>query len=173
MKSNHWIEAHIHAYKYFGGVTRILIPDNLKTGVIKNTRTELILNRSYHEMAEFYGTAIIPARPRAPQDKPSAEGTVGVMATWIIAALRNRKFFSFAELNEAIREKLIEFNEKPFQKKEGSRRIVFEQEEKPFLIPLPASPYETAIWSDATIQSDYLITVGNCKYSVPYEYIGK
>ena len=173
MKSNHWIEAHIHAYKYFGGVTRILIPDNLKTGVIKNTRTELILNRSYHEMAEFYGTAIIPARPRAPQDKPSAEGTVGVMATWIIAALRNRKFFSYAELNEAIREKLIEFNEKPFQKKAGSRRIVFEQEEKPFLIPLPASPYETAIWSDATIQSDYLITVGNCKYSVPYEYIGK
>lgn len=173
MKSNHWIEAHIHAYNYFGGVTRILIPDNLKTGVIKNTRVELILNRSYHEMAEFYGTAIIPARPRAPKDKPSAEGTVGVMATWIVAALRNRKFFSYTELNEAIHEKLEEFNEKPFQKKEGSRRIAFEQEEKSFLMPLPASQYETAIWSTATIQPDYLINIGNCKYSVPYEYIGK
>jgi len=124
-------------------------------------------------MAEFYGTAIIPARPRSPKDKPSAEGTVGVMATWIVAALRNRKFFSYTELNKAIREKLEEFNEKPFQKKDGSRRIAFEQEEKPFLMPLSASQYETAIWSDATIQSDYLITVGNCKYSVPYEYIGK
>ena len=173
MKSNHWIQAHVNAYKFFGGVTRILIPDNLKTGVIKNTRTELVLNRSYHEMAEYYGTAIIPARPRSPKDKPSAEGSVGVMATWIIAALRNRKFFSYAELNESIAEKLKEFNEKPFQKKEGSRLLAFEQEEKSFLMPLPTSSYETAIWSDATIQTDYLITDGKNKYSVPHEYIGK
>ena len=173
MKSNHWIEAHIHAYQYFGGVTRILIPDNLKTGVIKNTRNELKLNRSYHEMAEYYETAIIPARPRAPKDKPSAEGSVGVMSTWIIAALRNRKFFSYAKLNEAVREKLEEYNSKSFQKKEGSRRTAFEKEEKSFLMPLPASQYETAIWSDATIQPDYLISVDNIKYSVPYEFIGK
>ena len=79
MKSNHWIEAHVHAYSFFGGVTRILVPDNLKTGVIKNTRTELVLNRSYHEMAEHYGTAIIPARPVKPKDKPNAEGTVKVL----------------------------------------------------------------------------------------------
>ena len=173
MKSNHWIKAHINAYQYFGGVTCILIPDNLKTGVIKNTRNELKLNRSYHEMAEYYGTAIIPARPIKPKDKPSAEGSVGVMSTWIIAALRNRKFFSYAELNEAIKEKLEEYNNKSFQKKEGSRRTAFEEEEKSFLMPLPASPYETAIWSEATIQPDYLIGDGNCKYSVPHEYIGK
>lgn len=147
--------------------------DNLKTGVIKNTRTELILNQSYHEMAEYYGTAIIPARPLSPKDKPSAEGTVRVMETWIMASLRNRKFFSFEDLNLAIREKLIEFNSKPFQKKQGSRLSAFEEEEREFLMPLPASPYETAIWSKATIQPDYLITVGECKYSVPYEYIGK
>ena len=81
MKSNHWIEAHVHAYSFFGGVTRILIPDNLKTGVIKNTRTELILNRSYREMADHYNTAIIPARPLSPKDKPNAEGTVKVIET--------------------------------------------------------------------------------------------
>lgn len=121
MKSNHWIEAHVHAYSFFGGVTRILVPDNLKTGVIKNTRTELILNRSYHEMAEHYGTAIIPARPVKPKDKPNAEGTVKVLETWILAALRNRKFFTFQELNKAIHKKLEEFNAKPFQKKKGSR----------------------------------------------------
>ena len=173
MKSNHWIAAHIHAYSFFGGVTRILVPDNLKTGVIKNTRTELVLNRSYQEMAEHYGTAIIPARPVTPRDKPNAEGTVGVIETWILAALRNRKFFSFEELNYAIREKLDEFNAKPFQKKKGSRLSAFLEEEKDFLMPLPASPYETAVWSTATIQPDYLITVGDCKYSVPYEFIGK
>ncbi|MCK9331455.1 MAG: IS21 family transposase [Bacilli bacterium] len=173
MKSNHWIDAHAHAYSYFCGVTRILVPDNLKVGVIKNTRTELVLNRSYHEMAEHYGTAIIPARPVAPKDKPNAEGTVRVIETWILAALRNRTFFSFEELNLAICEKLQEFNQKPFQKKEGSRLTAFEEEEKGFLMPLPAFPYETAIWSKATIQPDYLITVDNCKYSVPYEFIGK
>ncbi len=173
MKSNHWIEAHVHAFAFFEGVTRILVPDNLKTGVIKNTRNELTLNRSYHEMAEYYGTAIIPARPFSPKDKPNAEGTVRVIETWILAALRNRKFFSFEELNKAIRQKLQEFNGKPFQKKKGSRLTAFEEEEKSFLMPLPASPYETAVWSKATIQPDYLITVGNCKYSVPYEFIGK
>lgn len=173
MKSNHWIEAHIHAYSFFGGVTRILVPDNLKTGVIKNTRTELILNRSYHEMAEHYGTAIIPARPVKPKDKPNAEGTVKVLETWILAALRNRKFFTFDELNKAIHEKLEEFNAKPFQKKKGSRLSAFIEEEKDFLMPLPASLYETAVWSTATIQPDYLIKIGDCKYSVPYEFIGK
>ena len=161
MKSNHWIEAHIHAYSFFGGVTRILVPDNLKTGVIKNT------------MAEHYGTAIIPARPVKPKDKPNAEGTVKVLETWILAALRNRKFFTFDELNKAIHEKLEEFNAKPFQKKKGSRLSAFIEEEKDFLMPLPASPYETAVWSTATIQPDYLIKIGDCKYSVPYEFIGK
>ena len=173
MKSYHWIQAHIHAYNFFGGSTRILVPDNLKTGVIKNTRTELVLNRAYHEMAEYYGSAVIPARPVSPKDKPNAEGAVHVIGTWIMAALRNRRFFSFEELNAAIQEKLTEFNAKPFQKKKGSRLSAFLEEEKDFLMPLPASMYETAIWSKATIQPDYLITVGGCKYSVPYEYIGK
>lgn len=132
-----------------------------------------MLNRSYHEMAEYYGTAIVPARPLKPKDKPSAERSVGILSTWIIAALRNRKFFSYEELNDAIRSKLTEFNKKPFQKREGSRLNAFEEEEKPFLMPLPASPYETAIWSEATIHSDYLITVDGVKYSIPHEYIDK
>lgn len=90
-----------------------------------------------------------------------------------MASLRNRKFFSFADLNQAIQEKLTELHEKPFQKKQGSRLTAFEEEEKEFLMPLPASPYETAIWSEATIQPDYLISVGDCKYSVPSDLIGK
>jgi transposase len=172
MVMEHWINAHIHAYQFFGGVTRILTPDNLKAAVIKHGRTEVLLNRVYLEMAEHYNTAVIPARPFSPKDKPNAEGTVGVISTWIIAALRNEKFFSFSELNAAIQKKLLEFNTKPFQKKNGSRLSAFEEEEKSFLQPLPASPYEMAVWSTAKIQPDYLITVGKNKYSVPFEFIG-
>ena len=173
MKLNHWIEGHVHAYEYFGGSTRVLVPDNLKTGVTKHTSIELIMNRTYHEMAEHYGTAIIPARVRTPDDKPNIEGSVNVMETWIIAALRNRTFFSFEDLNKAVREKLIEYNSRPFTKRKGSRLSAYTEEEREFLQPLPASSFEMAIWTKATIQPDYLITVGKCKYSVPYEYIGK
>lgn len=119
MKSKHWIEVHIHAYLLFGSVTRIFVPDNLKTGVFKNTRTELVLNRLYYEMTEHYGTAIISVRLVKTRDKPNAEGGVKVLETWILAALRNRKFFIFDELNKAIHEKLKEFNAKPFQKKKA------------------------------------------------------
>lgn len=93
MKSTNWLMCHVHAYQYFGGVTRLLLPDNLKTGVVKNTRYDTVLNKSYQEMAEYYETAIVPARVLHPKDKSLAEGTVKFATTWIIAALRNRKFF--------------------------------------------------------------------------------
>src|SRR5665647_863032 len=106
MKQDSWITAHVNAYRFYDGVTRILTPDNLKTGVIKNTQDGVELNRSYREMAEHYGTAVIPARPRSPKDKALVENSVGVVSTWILAALRNRQFFSLQELNEVIQEKL-------------------------------------------------------------------
>ena len=170
MKQEAWITGHVNAYRYFGGVTRILTPDNLKTGVRKNSRTETVLNKSYQEMAEHYGTAILPARPRSPKDKAFVEGSVGVASTWILAALRNRQFLSLVELNQAIREKLDAFNHKPFQKREGSRASCFE-EEKLFLLPLPATPFELAVWKVATVQYNYHISVERMNYSVPYEYI--
>ena len=170
MKQEAWITAHVHAYNYFGGVTRILTPDNLKTGVIKNTRTETVLNKAYQEMAEHYGTAIIPTCPRTSKDKAFVEGSVGVVSTWILAALRNRQFLSLDELNRAIWEKLADFNHKPFQKKDGSRVSDFE-EEKLFLLPLPPNPFELAEWKTATVQYNYHISVDHMNYSVPYEYI--
>jgi transposase len=166
-----WITAHVNMYNFFGGVTRILIPDNLKTGVEKPSWYSPVINKTYHELAEHYGTAVIPARVRKPKDKPNAEGTVAVVSTWIIAALRKYKFFSIVELNKAIKEKLQEFNCKPFQKKDGSRFSVFIEEEKPLLLPLPATPFELASWKIATVQFNYHITVEKMHYSVPYEYI--
>ena len=173
MKSETWIMCHVHAYHYFGGVTRLLIPDNLKTGIIKNTRYETVFNRSYNEMAEYYKTAIVPARVSHPQDKSHAEGTVKFASTWIIAALRSRKFFSMTEATTAVKEKLEELNNYSFKKREGNRRNAYFDEEKAFMKPLPAIPYEPAVWSTATIQHDYLITDGKNKYSVPYDLIGE
>lgn len=171
-KQASWITAHVHMYTYFGGVTRILVPDNCKTAVIHNHKwNDQQINAVYHEMAEHYNTAIIPARVRAPKDKPNAEGSVNVISTWITAALRNEQFFSLSELNKAIRKKLEEFVKRPFQKKEGSRYEIFRDEELPLLAPLPATPYELAEWKQATVQYNYHISVNGMLYSVPYEYI--
>ena len=118
MKQKSWITAHVHMYEFFGGVARILVSDNCKTAVVHNGGwKDQQINETYQEMAEHYGTAIIPARVRTPKDKPNAEGTVGNISTWITAALRNEQFFSLAELNRAIREKLEQFNRRLFQKK--------------------------------------------------------
>jgi len=173
MKSETWILCHVNAYEYIGGVTRILIPDNLKTGIISNTRYDTIINKSYHEMAEYYGTAIVPARVTHPKDKPMAEGTVKFASTWIIAALRDRKFFSIQEARDAVKEKLNELNNYPFKKREGSRSTAFINEEKDFMLPLPISKYEPAVWSTATIHNDYLISDDKNKYSVPFDVIGE
>lgn len=173
-KQRAWITAHVHMYEFFGGVTKILVPDNCKTAVIHTggwyTQE---LNTVYHEMAEHYSTAIIPARVRKPKDKPNAEGSVGNISTWIIAALRNEQFFSLRELNRAIGEKLEEFNRRLFQKKEGSRWDLFRDEELPLLAHLPATPYELAEWKQATVQYNYHISLGKMLYSIPYEFIGR
>lgn len=165
-----WITAHVNAYNYFNGVTRILVPDNLKTGVEKVSKTETVINKVYQEMAEHYGTAVIPARVRSPKDKATVEGSVGIISTWILASIRSQQFLSLKELNDTIREKLYDFNNKPFQKKNGSRASLF-LEEKTFLLPLPEHPFELAEWKVATVGYNYHISVDYQNYSVPFEYI--
>ena len=158
MKTEDWLSCHVHAFQYFGGVTRLLIPDNCKTATTANTRYETVLNRSYQELAEYYGTAIVPARVRKPQDKSAAEASVRFAETWIIAALRERKFFSVREMNEAIAEKLEEVNSRPFQRMTGTRRSAYLEEEKQYMLPLPAVPFEAAVWSVAKVPNDYLVS---------------
>jgi len=167
-----WTTAHVNAFNFFSGVTRILVPDNLKTGVIKNTRYETVINKTYLELAEYYGTAIIPARPRSPKDKATVEKSVNLVSTWILGALRNQQFLSLREFNEAVHKKLVEFNTKEFQMKDGCRALLFE-EEKRYLLPLPEKPFEPATWKTATVQYNYHITVDHKNYSCPYEYIKK
>lgn len=166
-----WISAHVNAFKFFGGVPKMIVIDNLKTGVKKPDWLTPVLTKTYQELAEHYNTAILPARVRKPKDKPNVENTVAHTSTSIIAALRHQKFFSLYELNLAIRKKLQEYNAKEFQKREGSRKSVFDEVEKSYLMPLPTNDYEVASWKTAIVQYNYHIQVEKNFYSVPSEYI--
>lgn len=173
MKTENWLNCHVHAFNYFGGVARLLVPDNCKTATVSNTRYETVLNRSYQELAEYYGTAIVPTRVRKPQDKSAAEASVRLVETWIIAALRDMKFFSLRELNEAVAEKLEELNNREFKQHTGTRRSAYLEEEQAYMLPLPTAPFEAAVWSAAKVPNDYLVSDGRNKYSVPYNLIGE
>ena len=106
---------------------------------------EIILTDDYAALGSHYMTAIIPAGVRKPKQKPSVEGTVGKIATAIIARCRNETYYSFAELKKGVSDKLYKFNHEAFQKREGSRYDVV-QEERDYLRPLPDVPYEIAEW---------------------------
>ncbi len=150
-----WIAGHVHAFEYFKGCAAILVPDNLRAGVTKAHRYEPELNRTYEELAAHYGAAVIPARSRKPRDKAKVEVGVQVAERWILAALRHRTFFSLAEANAAIRERLVWLNNRPFRKLEGSRQSLFTEIDRPALRPLPPRPYEFAVWKLATVNIDY------------------
>lgn len=171
MKSPSWLRAHIHAFEYFGGVTEVLVPDNLKTGVTKPRRGDPLINEAYRELADYYRAVVVPSRVRKPKDKASVEGTVGYISRQIIASLRNYQCFHLEDLNARIFEKLEEINTMNFQKREGSRYKVFEEEEKSYLHPLPPTRYKMTEWATAIVNPNYHAQVGYNFYSVPYEYV--
>ena len=166
-----FIGAHIRAFEYLQGVPALLIPDNLRSAVTRSCRYEPVLNATYQEMAGHYGTAILPARVCKPRDKPKVEAGVLIVERWILAALRNRTFFSLAELNAAIAQLLQRLNSRPFKKMEGCRRTLFETLDSPALKPLPEHRYEYAEWKFARVNIDYHIEVERHYYSVPYSLV--
>lgn len=169
----HWIGAHVHVFEALGGCTGIIVPDNLKAGVTRPHRYEPGLNRTYEEMAAHYGCAVIPARAGKPRDKAKAESGVLQAERWILAALRHRTFFSLAEANAAIAERVAWLNERPFRKLPGSRQTMFEELDRPALRPLPARPYEYAEWRTAKVNIDYHVEVERHWYSVPHQLVGQ
>jgi transposase len=169
-----WIGSHIRVLDFIGGVPEVAIPDNTKTGVKHPCRYEPELNATYRELAEHYGFAVIPARPYKPRDKAKVEAGVQVAQRWIIAALRHRKFFQLADLNEAIGELLDRLNNRPFRKRpDASRTILFEQLDRPALKPLPAERYVIAIWKPVKPNIDYHVDIEQHYYSVPYQLVGQ
>jgi len=168
-----WIDAHVNAFEAFFGTARLLVCDNLRAGVTKADRYEPALNRAYAQMAEHYGTAIVPARVKRPKDKPVAEGSVRFAANQVSAVLRDRRFIGLAELNEAIFEEVGSINARPFQKREDSRQIVFCRDEKPLLNPLPSVRFELADLRSAKVAPNYHVQVDRNFYSVPSALIGQ
>jgi transposase len=166
-----WIGAHTRALEAIGGVPRLIVPDNTKTAVIKACLYEPSVNRTYTEMAAHYDTAILPARPRKPRDKAKVEAAVLMMERWILGCLRNRRFYSLAELNQAIRVLLVRVNEeRPIRRLGVTRRQLFEELDRPMLGPLPVEPYVFAEWRIRRVGIDYHVDVDRHFYSVPYRF---
>jgi transposase len=166
-----WIGAHRRALEYFRCSPRVLVPDNLKSGVSKACKYEPDLNPTYSDMAEHYGCAVLPARPRKPRDKATVENGVLIAKRWILAVLRHRTFYSLADLNAAIRECLERLNNRPLKKLKRSRRELFEAIDRPNALPLPLKPYEYAEWYKARVQLNYHVEVDEHYYSVPCRLI--
>jgi transposase len=167
-----WIESHVRAFEFFGGCPTLVIPDNARTAVNRACRYEPDLNRAYLEMAQHYGVAVLPARPRKPRDKAKVENAVGVVQRWIVAALRHRQFFSLSELNAGIGELLERLNHRPFRKREGTRASLFAELDRPALKPLPLERYCATSWKTCRVNIDYHIEVERHYYSVPYQFVG-
>jgi transposase len=166
-----WIESHQRAFRFFGGVTETVVPDNLKTGITHPHRYEPEINRSYAEMAAHYGVAVLPTRVARPRDKAKVENAVLVVERWILARLRHQPFFSLAALNRAIAELRSLLNERPFKKLPGCRLSLYQTLDRPALSPLPATPYVLATWKPARVSIDYHIELERCYYSVPYQLV--
>jgi transposase len=173
MKQLAWTTAHIHAFEYFGGVPSILVPDNAKTATTRSPIYVTLINECYDDLACHYGCGVVPARVRKPNDKALVENGVNIVEKAVLAALRNIKFFTVEELNEAIWENVDRINDAPFQRRPGSRRSVFDAEEKEHLRPLPSCRFDLATYRTAKVYPDYHIQIDTMRYSVPYRLVGK
>lgn len=168
-----WLGSHVRAFDYFGGVTALVVPDNLRSAVSRACRYDPDLNPSYRQWAEHYGTAVMPARPYKPKDKSKAEVAVLIVERWILARLRHRTFFSLAELNQCIRALLEELNQKPFKQLPGNRQSAFETLDKPALRRLPRHPYQYVDIKPVKVNIDYHVQYQQHLYSVPHQYVGE
>jgi len=167
-----WIGAQVLALEFIGGVPRLIVPDQTRALIKRPDRYEPEPNRTYEEFAKHYGCALLAARPAHPRDKPKVEGAVLLVQRWILARLRNRRFFSLGELNAAIALLLVDLNQRPFKKLPGCRRSAFEQLDAPALRPLPSVRYAISRWKTAKVNIDYHVEFEGHYYSVPHRLVG-
>jgi transposase len=162
---------HVNALGAIGGVPKAVVCDNLKAGVTKASRYEPSINRTYQELATHYGFAVLPTRVRKPRDKAKVEVAVLIVERFVLARLRNRRFFSLEELNAAIRECVADLNSKIMRKLGKSRRELLETIERPALKALPAESYRYAEWKRCRVAPDYHVEIAGHFYSVPSRLI--
>ena len=166
-----WISAQVHALEFLGGVPQVVVPDNTKVAVTSPCRYDPDINRTYQDLAEHYGFAVLPARIKRPKDKAKVEAGVLIAERWILAALRNHTFFSIGEANAAVKPLLQRLNEHPFKKLPGNRQESFERLDRPVLKPLPTQRYEFAQWKKVGVNIDYHVEIDGHYYSAPYTLI--
>jgi transposase len=166
-----WIGSHTRAFSFYGGVSAMVVSDNLKSGITRACFYEPAVNRTYSEMAAHYTTAIVPARPRKPRDKAKVESAVLLATRWVIAKLRNHQFFSLTDLNQAIRDCTTILNARHSRHLGTSRQALFEELERSALKPLPAEPYVFAEWKECKVGIDYHVEVHEHYYSVPHHLL--
>lgn len=166
-----WVEGHTSAFAFFGGVAQLLVPDNAKVAVIKACHFDPLVHRGYTDMARHYGTAVLPARVRKPRDKAKVEACVGIVQRWLLGRLRNRIFYSLAEVNAAIGECLADLNDVRVLRQFGkTRRQLFEEIDAPNLKPLPLEPWVHVEWKRCRVGLDYHVEIGRHYYSVPHRF---
>jgi transposase len=163
-----WIGAHVNALDFIGGVPKAAVPDNLKAGITKPSRYEPGVNRTYQELADHYGFVVLPARIRRPRDKAKVEAAVGIVSRFVLGRLRNRRFFSLVELNDAVRDCVKKINAKVMKQLGQSRNDLYASLDRPALKELPSERYQYAEWKRCTVAPDYHVEVDDHYYSVPF-----
>jgi transposase len=167
-----WICAQVRALEFFGGVPRLIVPDQTRALIKTPDRYDPEPNRTYEEFAQHYGCAVLAARPAHPRDKPKVEGSVLLVQRWVLARLRNRRFFSVEELDVAIALLLVDLNQRPFKKLPGCRRSAFELLDAPSLRPLPPKRFAIGRWKSVKVNIDYHVEFDAHYYSVPHRLVG-
>ena len=173
MRQRSWHEGQAHAFENFGGVPRLLVPDNAATATDRGDPRVTVLNDEYARFAEHYGCGVLPTRVRKPRDKSTSESAVDLVEQWVIAPANEQTFYTLEEFNEFCARQVAWLNARPFKSKDGSRDSVYESEELPHMLPLPPDRYETCEWRSAKVAPDYHVTVDYMHYSVPHALIGR
>jgi transposase len=172
-QSEDFLASHQRAVESFGGVPRIFVQDNLKSGVTKADWYEPLINRAYEDLLSHLNAVAIPGRAGKSRDKAKVENGVLQVERWVLAPLRNRTLIGLQEARSAVLEQLDKLNDKPFQKMAGSRSSLFEELDKPALQPLPRERWVPAEWKRLKVHIDYHVEVNRHYFSVPYQYIGE
>jgi len=167
-----WIGSHVRCFAFLGGVPRLVVPDNLKSGVTSPCRYEPDLNPTYLALATHYGVAVVPARVRKPKDKAKVENAVQQVERRVLAPLRNHIFHDLTALNAALLPLLQVLNADVTKSLGSSRQLLFDTLDRPALRPLPDHPFGSGQWSKARVNLDYHVAVDYHRYSVPYAHIG-